>query len=354
MTFRNALRTTIIVFMIAATGYGAYWVYARTVAERIVLEWIDARRHDGYRIEHAPVDMGGFPFLVRATLDIPLIAPITAPAKAAAWVWQGGRLTVESQPWRLDRIRVEVHGGQAVALNGAKGAGPQVHRYSGETVGVIHLVKGRPVRAAITAQNFKWQGPDSATLLAGGELSIWAVAPETLPKSHQDRLVAVSFSGADLILPDDHGAPFGPNLEKVLGVARVMGRVQPGDPNGAIDAWRRDGGAINIDNFRIVWGPLDLKAKGTLALDKQTRPLGAFTADIRGFTQVVDALAAGGVLENGAAAMAKIGLGLLAKPARDGGRPVLSVPLTAQNGRLYAGPIKILDLPALSFPARSP
>lgn len=354
MTFRSALRTAIVVFMISSAGYGAYWVYARTVAERIVLAWIDARRHDGYRIEHAPIDMDGFPFLVRATLDIPLVAPLAASGKSAEWIWQGGRLTVESQPWRLDQIRVEAFGGQTVTLKGVGREERQIHRYVGETVGVVHLTSGQPQRVAITVRKFNWRGPGNETLLSGRDLSIWAVAPDTPPKSHRDPLVSISISGADLVMPPDRAAPFGSKLEKLIGVTRVLGRVQLGDPNAVIEAWRRDGGAVNIDDFQIVWGPLDLKASGTLALDDQTRPLGAFSADIRGFTHVVDSLAAGGIIENGAAAMAKIGLGLLAKPAKDGGPPILSIPLTAQNGRLYAGPIKILDLPPLRIPARSP
>jgi hypothetical protein len=353
MTFRSALRTTIVVFMIATAGYGAYWVYARNVAERIVLEWIDARRDSGYRIEHEPIGLDGFPFLVRATFANPLVAPLSANGDPL-WIWRGGRLTVESQPWRLDQIRVEAHGGQTVTMRVAGREARQIHRYSGETVGVVHLMSGHPQRAALTAQKFIWRGPGDKALFSGRNLSMWAVAPKTPPKSHQDPLVTISISGADLVIPPDHAAPFGPKLKKLIGVMRVLGRVRLDDPNAAIEAWRRDGGAVDIDDFRIVWGPLDLKASGTLALDEQTRPLGAFSADIRGFTHVVDSLAASGIIETGAAAMAKISLGLLAKPAKDGGPPVLSIPLTAQNGRLYAGPLKILDLPPLPIPARLP
>jgi hypothetical protein len=348
MTFRRFIRTAIFAFLIAAAGYGGYWLYARSVGKRIVMDWIDARRNDGYRIDHAPVTVDGFPFLVRATLN----TPVVASKDTAEWIWRAGQITVEAQPWRLDQIRIEIHGAQTMTLVGV--GDPQIHHYSGETFGVAHLRQGQPENVAFIARNFNWRGPDGASLFSGKNLSIWAVAPEKLPKIHSDSLVSISINGADLTLPEDLATPFGSNIIRLQGAARVLGRLQPGAPDAAVEAWRRSGGAINLNDVHIVWGPLDLKTSGTLALDDQTRPLGAFTADIRGFAPVVDALVASGDIEKGAAALAKIALGLLAKPAADGGPPILTVPLTAQNGRLYAGPLKILDLPPLRLPVRSP
>ena len=355
--FRNFIRTSILVFVIAAAGYSGYWLYARSVGERIVLEWIDARRNADYRIEHAPVAMDGFPFLVRATLDAPLVASI-APKDAAGWTWRAGQITVETLLWRLDQFRIDIRGVQTVTLTGSGvspgAANPQIHRFVGETFGVTRLRQGQPENVAIIARKFNWRGPDGATLLSGKNLSMWAVAPKKLPEIHTDPLFSVSINGADLTLPDGTTAPFGRHIKSLQGTARVLGRVQLGAPEAAIEAWRRGGGTVNINNTHIIWGPLDMKISGTLALDDQARPLGAFTAYIRGFTHVVDALVVSGDIDYGAATMAKIGLGLLAKPAADGGPPVLSVPLTAQNGRLYAGPLKILNLPPLRLPVRLP
>ena len=78
----------------------------------------------------------------------------------------------------------------------------------------------------------------------------------------------------------------------------------------------------------IVYGPFSMRANGTLALDAEMEPIGAFTAKARGFFGLIDALQAKGLMRAGDAVTAKMVLGILSrKPAR-GGPPTLSLPVT--------------------------
>ncbi|MGY8958694.1 MAG: DUF2125 domain-containing protein [Alphaproteobacteria bacterium] len=349
MTFRNAARVLFVVFSILLAGYGGYWVYARGVAETIVQDWIEDHRAAGYRIEHAPLQLDGFPFLIRVTLDGPLVAH-----KTARWAWRAGSLVIEAQPWRLNHIRGEVIGAQSLEV-AADGAAPKrFFTFNGETVGVAQLRDGHLSALDFSARNFDLREKGVGPLVAGQELWIGVTAPNAPPRGHLDPLVSVTFSGANIGVANMGFAPFGNRIERSSGVATVRGVAPPGPVAAVIDAWRRDGGAVDVGVFRIVWGPLDLKSSGTLALDDQLRPLGAFTANVRDFTKVVDALVDGKLIERGVATMAKIGLGLMAKPDKDGGASILTVPLSAQDGKLYAGPLKILDLAPLPIPALSP
>jgi hypothetical protein len=349
MTFRNAARFLFVVFSILLAGYGGYWVYARGVAETIVQDWIEDHRAAGYRIEHAPLQLDGFPFLIRVTLNGPRVAH-----KTAGWTWRADSVVVEAQPWRLDHIRGEVMGAQSLEMAPAGRDPKRFFTYNGDTVGVAQLRDGRLSALDFSARNFDLREKGVGPLVAGQELWIGVTAPNAPPRGHLDPLVFLTFSGANVAAANFGFAPFGNRIERMSGAATVRGVARPGPVAAVIDAWRRDGGAVDVGVFRIVWGPLDLNSSGTLALDEALRPLGAFTAKVRDFTKVVDALVDGKQIERGVAAMAKIGLGLMAKPAKDGGAPVLTVPLSAQDGKLYAGPLKILDLAPLPLPARSP
>jgi hypothetical protein len=80
-----------------------------------------------------------------------------------------------------------------------------------------------------------------------------------------------------------------------------------------------------------------LTSGGTLALDGDLQPEGALTATINGYGEVIDALTQSSQMREGDAPLAKIALGLLAKPGPDGISRV-TAPLTLQNGQTFLGP----------------
>jgi hypothetical protein len=126
------------------------------------------------------------------------------------------------------------------------------------------------------------------------------------------------------------------------------GRLPGGTLANSIAAWRDDGGSIEINKVAVRWGPVDADGNGTLALDEQNRPLGAFTARWRGYDETIDALQATGQLKPFPAAAAKIALRALARQNKDGPDEV-QIPLTAQDGRLFVAGIPLLPVPPLRF-----
>ena len=112
-----------------------------------------------------------------------------------------------------------------------------------------------------------------------------------------------------------------------------------------LQAWRDAGGTLELPWLSFVWGALDMRANGTVALDQRMRPLGALTADIRGFEEALGALADAGILRREMLPASRVTLNLLAKTDKSDGRRVLTVPLTAQDGALLVGPIKLTALP---------
>ncbi len=110
-----------------------------------------------------------------------------------------------------------------------------------------------------------------------------------------------------------------------------------------LGAWSKAGGTLELKSLIVDWGALGMTTSGTLALDAELRPLAALTAEIEGYGAVLAALADAGTLKTRDAKLATTVLDLLAKPAPDGAR-VLTVPVTAQNGTLFVGPLSLVKL----------
>ena len=70
----------------------------------------------------------------------------------------------------------------------------------------------------------------------------------------------------------------------------LFGPLPTGNTNAAVQTWRDAGGTVEIHSFHILWGPLGIDSAGTVALDGEMRPIGALTADITGYGDVIDAL----------------------------------------------------------------
>ena len=111
-----------------------------------------------------------------------------------------------------------------------------------------------------------------------------------------------------------------------------------------LDAWRLDGGIVEIRHADLRMGKFSLAGEGTLALDRELQPEGAFTARIQGFKDTIDRLADAGYVERRNGAIAKAALGLMAKTPAGGGPAELKVSLTMQDRWLSVGPFRLIRL----------
>ncbi len=344
MTYRKAIVMPLLL-VIAATAYTGYWFYARATAAEMINDWVTQRRDEGYDIAFDAIEFGGFPLLIHADLNQPRL-------RRGEFSWQGERLSIEFRPWNFRRIRADFKGKQLISLTGGR---PPIALASKEAAIVARLSSnGRLADADLLLRDLELSNSDGKLEARVAEIWVQAKVPETTPAKHTDKNLSLSASAAEIVLSELVADSLGREISKFRADIQLKGPLPRGAIKDALDVWRRNGGTLDIDWFHMVWGPADLRAKGTAALDAQSRPLGAFTADVRGYNHVLEALVARSVLERKTVTLAKIGLSLLAKSPPEGGEPVLTIPVTAQDGHLYAGPVKILDLAPIRLPAPAP
>ena len=148
-------------------------------------------------------------------------------------------------------------------------------------------------------------------------------------------------------MPEEIAQPFGPEIELVQGRIDLLGAPPRGPARQAAEAWRDGGGTVELGGVALRWDGLDISGEGKLALDGELQPTGAMTLSVQGFETVIDTLVAKGAIKPGPAATARTILGLMARTPEDGGAPVLKAPLTVQKRKLFVGPVRLAELPAL-------
>ncbi len=340
MGIRKPLFVAALAMLFVAVSYMGIWFYARVVALEIIADWVSEQRQAGYRIAHGPPQTGGFPFVVQIRLDAVSIAPA-----GESWRWGAGALGLEIRPWNFRRIRLEAFGAQRI-MAARNGAETRMVLTASEAVAIVTIAKsGRVTGATLRLREPRLSG-DTGDVRAA-ELWLEAAAPS--PSAPTVASFTLSLAATDWVLPAALNSALGRKIETLRAEIDILGAI-PGGPFGdAVESWRKAGGRIEVKWLHVTWGAVDFQARGTLALDDEGRPLGALTADIRGFGAALDALQEASVVREKTANLAKIGLALLARKPPGGGAPVLRLPLTAQAGKLYFGPIKIADLPRIRF-----
>lgn len=337
----------IAVLLLLALGYGALWAFAGFQLRGGVLNWIEAREAEGYRVAYAGLGLGGFPFAARVTLTEPVV---TAPAgRALGWSWAGDQAAVEASALRPNGITIKLVGDEALSVNVAG----KLKTYRGRAEELSLFTGGKTDAAAgrLTVRALAMAAGEPGDVIALDQLTATGSVNKRMPPAEPNSGYAFALSAAGLRLPSVLDLPLGNMISHLSADAIVTGSASPSaDVHDALIRWRDSGGSVRFSGLHLEHGPVVLDGEGTLALDGKAQPIGAFTARIRGFQQTIAELSARGIIDDQTANKARIALAFLAGPAHGGVPPTLKVPLSLQDRVLSVGPVPLLSVPEIQWP----
>ena len=344
MLSRRILIGSLALLLFVAGGYAGYWFYAAGLARDAVERWAAARRAEGYTVAFTAGRAEGFPLTIRLPLQAPGMAGPTRTGPAEAFAWEADALALEMQPWDPFRYRIEAHGRQRVAVQVA-GEWQRYALDAGRAVGMAALRRdGRLAQGAFDLEDVRMTDAAGQPVMQAARAAARTMLPEKPPAGHAEQAAELSGLLHGATFAAAAGEALGPEVAKLEFLVDLKGPIPAGPERAALDAWRRDGGTLEVEWLNLVWGPLDLRAKGTAALDEEMRPLGALTADVRGYGPTLDAFTRTGAVKPEMAATARLALDLLSRQDGTSGERVLTVPLTAQDGALFVGPVRLFSL----------
>jgi hypothetical protein len=333
----------VVTLGIAAALYAVYWYSAAELVRRGLLDWSAARRSEGFTVGWDGIDVGGFPFALRVAIEKPIFSQSRIEPGYEA---RAPLLIGEAPPWAPGQWHITAAQGGTLAIQPGPER-PAIDLAAASLDGTV--MPGQDDDAAMNAGVDVTLAAEHLTVSGQTSLTVaHAVARARIPgravASHLQTWLSASFTLDGMALPVTV-PPLGDTVERLAASLAIKGAIPGGARRQALAAWRDDGGTLELQSFGLAWGKLALDAKGTVALDADLQPVGALTATIRDYGEIIDALVATGNLKAGDAALVKLGLGFLAKPAPDG-QYQLDAPLTLQNGQVYLGPVRLARMPS--------
>lgn len=330
-------RARIAIFAIAGLGlaaaYSGYWHWLSGQLQAGLVDWIDARRAEGFRIDYGAMAREGFPFEAAIVMSRPAVA---RAHDRLAWQWRGESVRLALPVYRFDRLVVTAPDPNGIAI-----------RDGGREVSI-------DVQALHATLDFAL-----ATLTAVKVDARQVVASSsTATPLHLRRLVFTARPGPagqegtparpfSLRAEDMSDAALGASalgarVDLVELAGDLRGRLADVPPRRAARDWRDEGGVLDVSHMRVVWGPVRAVATGTLTLDTALRPFGVFAVRLAGYDKAIDALVAQRQIDPGDAGLLKSFLGVLA--AQKGDRDGVPLPVHIQNGRVWLGPKAVADV----------
>jgi hypothetical protein len=319
-----------------------YWQIAVRHLEDGFAAWVTQQRAAGWTEANQAPARGGWP--LAATLTVPAVSLAGgSPDIPGGVAWSADRLVLNVALPRPDQLQIAAEGTQRLRFAG----NPEVS-YTADQLDVA-----LPLRAArwppyldVTVDHLRAKPPDDA------DVDTLRLHLDFHPEAQSGEPALTFGLKAEAInLPSRISRPLGPHITSLAADGVLNGPVPAGrTPSERAASWRDGGGSLEIRHLALVWGPLDLMASATLALDDQLQPMGAGSARLVGYAETLDALAAHGAISRSAATAAKAVLSLLANNPDDGSPPAVDVPLTLQYRTLSMRQVPLVRLPEVDWP----
>ena len=320
-------------FAVLALLYGAAWVGAAFWLRAAVDGYVHSLESQGYAITRGESQFAGFP--AQVGLKLPALS-VAAPRALGGWRWEADNAVIGLRPSAPFDPIIDLSGGHRIfgflsapeegfALSAGHGLAKLGFDGEGALENIVLML------TATTVSDLRTQ----ATLLQLGDSSLQIA----FASGHG------TLAATEITLPKPVPG-LGPTIKRLDLAVDVTGRLAAGPLRQSLEAWRDGGGAIEIRSLMLEWPPATVAGSGTLALDAALQPMGAATFKFQGFFDIVDALTKAGHVHEREASVAKVVLGMLAQPSA-GGAPELSLPLTVQDRKLHAGPVMLMETPAV-------
>ena len=332
----------IFIFLYCCTWFAAsQWVYNQTI---IFLSQIHGER---IKFNYTSLERGGFPFSLDWHLLQPTISVMFLNKEIRG---KANRTTLSINPFSRNTVTLNNQAPIVVLINkekkiklqmGSESNTLMVNINSSDVIKIDYGFKNFKIDRRIpNGKNKNWKQV-SSTKSFFGTLKF----PKIMKKEFLDNLYLFSFEMNDVSLADKNLLSI-ETLNKVSGLIRVQGNLGNFNLEDLV-TWRDKGGVLDLETLRMQWKPHKLVIKGTLALDEGLKPIGAGTIDFNGIDYFLADQMKTGKLNKAEAKVAKLAIRLLTQPKELLDKSMIRIPITAQNGKLKAGPFSLVDLPGL-------
>jgi hypothetical protein len=338
-SLRLGLWAVALLLLVVLGGYTAFWFVAAGRVEGGLSQWAQSvRDHNHLDLTWKTVTVGGFPLGFRIGLDEARLRNLASGGGEV----QMPVLTASARPWDFRVWRLRMPQGLTASAGPAGKPGTALTARSASGSVAVGADGGARIWFALASP-----GADVGVHLAAGHADIWLNLPPQQPQSHAETVFGVAVAAREVSLPQVP-APFTNPLDEIDFAVTIKGPLSPGPLRQAAAAWRDAGGTLELDQLSLRWGGLKVRGSGTVALDRELQPEGAFSGAVEGYGQLMQALVAAHRMRASDASLAQLALTMLARAGPDG-RPEIATSFTIQDGQMFLGPARLGAAPHIAW-----
>ena len=322
--------------LVIVIAYAVFWYVVADRAHGWIEAWAAPEDGKDWHGTFEAAQVSGFPF----KMEIHIVDPeVVWHGDEQEATWSGPWLVANYRPWDPNRIAFSLPEQQSVYINAASWQRLMLIE-TASALGHIEMAGGR---ARLLSVEFL----EMVATIEQNEAPVIAerllVEAETAPDgARHDLFVQIDNLGFHARVPP----PFSGEVPYVEASLSLKGDPPSGGPvRDRLALWRDAGGILDVLSVKIDWPPLDIVADGTVTIDETFRPVGAFSSEIVGYGELLNALVDLGTLSRNEASIAGTVLDVMAQRDEETGEKRLTVPITMQNGTLFVGPVPLLPLP---------
>ena len=329
----------LVALLVVAGAYTIYWFVVAGRIEASVVDWAQSQRADKIEVSWQKLQVSGFPAAFRIGLGSAVLRDGSVRPSPEFHI---PVLSGTARPWNLADWRLAAPEGFTADL-AAAGARAATSLVAHTADGVVSIKREGAWSLRVMMRDLT---VEAAARVEIDSAQAAITVPPGPPRGHSEA-VALAVDASRIKLPGAIG-PLGDIIDELDFGATVKGVFPSGKLNDAAAAWRDAGGTVEIDRLRLNWGALGATATGSIALDQELQPVGAFSGAVRGYDQILTALVQNGQMRATDAGLARIALAMLAKTGPDG-KPEIKTAFTIQNGQMFLGPAKLGKAPRLTW-----
>jgi hypothetical protein len=339
------ISSVIVIVTLTAIGW-SFWTLAAAQYRRVIDGYIEGGRAAGYQITYDDRQIFGFP----RRITMRLMNVHWRDADGIDFHTDDMDITVTPWMWSTFDAKFKSHVVVAAPLDDKDHS---LLMAGSEGRAHIKLDADGFWKVANLALDDAKIGLAPNYLFEADRLKVDITRPPNPPKDHKEAGLSVDGEADTITIPSSMPSPFGTKAQKLSAHMRVMGPVPDVRERASVDAWNKDSGIVEFDDFSMQWGVLSLESKGTIGFDDDLQPEGAFAGTVANPQKTFEALKSGGFIAMHDADMLDAVTDMFAKPSTKN-QHGMELPITIQLGGLFFGPIRIFTFPEIEWPLAPP
>ena len=331
-----------------AALWTAAWFFLAQRIEDGARSWAGQESARGTRIGFGALAVDGFPArwrLVAADYEIARPGPETQSLR-------GARLEATLSPLDLRSVALRFPGTHRLERR-AQGDTLVLELEAERPDGVLRLAEDGRMRALeIDLGGVAARLPEGGERMTAGRLRLAVSGTET-PAPPLREFLSLALRLEDALTPRAAPQPFAAAIRLAEIELALRGDWRSsGSLAERVAGWRDSGGVVELLRLDLDWAPLRVSGDGTAALDARNRPQAAVTLRVAGLPDLLDALARTRQIGTAQAALFKTLAAGMTRTDPATGRAEITLPITAQDGRLSVAGLPVMPLAPLQLPAR--